>query len=63
MKRFWILTRNFRAKENVRKNRIASAAGIQIANRNFHEFSTHTSQMWLSMASVLMRHEPPTRRR
>ena len=37
--------------------------GIQIPKRNFHEFSAQTSQMWLSMASVLMRREPPTRRR
>ena len=63
VKRFCIRIKSLRAKEKFRKRRIISAEGIQMPKRNFQPFSAQTSQMWLSMASVLMRREPPTRRR
>ncbi len=59
----WARTKAWRAARLERRIRVASADGIQIPNRNFHVFSAQTSQRWLSMASVLIRHEPPMRRR
>src|SRR5258706_13610287 len=61
--RLCIRIKNLRAKEKFRRSRIISAEGSHIPKRNFQPFSAQTSQMWLSMASVLMRREPPTRRR